>query len=454
MYHKAFIFLILVAMIYTFLAVGPSFAELREKRGFQIFQHLFLAIGVALSLFWANYVFQNTHGLASEYLRVARNYERDKNTIGMLEYALKAHQTSPTSPEVLSYLGYAYILQHDDQSLLKGRELLTSNFHRLDETGKATLGTIENYSKNYGKAFQLLSPLDFANVAENILPWSLAALSAAAFETLPYDEALLRSSDALVHLDRRLALYEVKVATSSTAANVTWYPFSHARLRAPKLYIGKTWLAKAYAQGNMEQLPNALKVANEGFESVAIVFSIIPKEEIVKYLSVFNHVIMFSASFAARNQELILTTIAHYVKSLQGAKSPSYEIELQKLKLLHNCLVDVHSIPKEKWEISLAQPIHFTVHAEFSDDSTVKTVTLEKNFASPQPVTTNELPAKKMQFKRRLNLSKDRTLGKAEDFGFVLSAADMTGNKTTWRFCPNFFQNQIDDRHATFFPGT
>ena len=74
--------------------------------------------------------------------------------------------------------------------------------------------------------------LDLAAVAEYVLPWTVVALTYGAFETLPYEDALLKMKEGLVMIDRRAAMYDVKFAASSTKATGTWSTGN----RAPERY--------------------------------------------------------------------------------------------------------------------------------------------------------------------------------------------------------------------------
>lgn len=98
------------------------------------------------------------------HLQISRNYQTDRNAPKALEYALKAYQADKNSPEVLSNLGYAYLAMNDKESFLRAREILVANSHRLDTTGKATLGMAEYKLNNYGAAFAILGALNLNDV--------------------------------------------------------------------------------------------------------------------------------------------------------------------------------------------------------------------------------------------------------------------------------------------------
>ena len=79
--------------------------------------------------------------------------------------------------------------------------------------------------------------LDLAAVAEYVLPWTVVALTYGAFETLPYEDALLKMKEGLVMIDRRAAMYDVKFAASiQRRLGIRAGPYN--RLMAAKFYAG------------------------------------------------------------------------------------------------------------------------------------------------------------------------------------------------------------------------
>lgn len=437
-YLVPFVAFLTVVALWIFLAWDVSWDSEREKKWFKVVHPLILAVGIPLCIFWAGYIWNNTQRRAQHHLETARNYEKDQNSPKMLEYALHAYDADRTLPAAISYLGYVYLLQETREAHLRGRDILISNSNRLDATGKATLGTIEHKLGNHQQSFQWLNPLDLAAVSENMLPWAAIALTASAFETLPYDKAVLRMRDALVVIDRRIGLYDVRIAPGTTEANVTMSPYRWYRLLMTKFHVGRIWLDKARRRGATQQMSDAIKLATEG---MSILLGLIPKTQILEYLALFNHVLTEYPGFVKRNENLLLANVDQYINKLAGAKQPSYVIEITKLGLLRNCLIDLYSIKEKKQSVQIGEDLDFMVGKVVADDSSVHTLVISKNFALTEPLrpSENELPAKKIEFKRSIKLTKGRVVDRSEVFTFEVIARDPSGNQTTAIFCPNFF---------------
>jgi tetratricopeptide (TPR) repeat protein len=384
----------------------------------------------------------NSEKLAREYLQTSRNYQKDRNVLKALEYALKAYNANKDVPDIIPHLAYIYLQQGNKQSVLKAREILVVNSHRLDNTGRAILGVAEYRLDKFGAALQALGPLNLNDCNEDILPWVLIALSHSAFETLSYEDALLKMKDGLVVLDRRIALYDMRASVSGLKANLTLNHSRWYRLRMAKFHVGQIWLHKAfYAQNPTQEITDAIKLATEG---MVILYDLIQRPTLVSYLALLNDVIS-GRRLVTIDPRFVLETLAHHIKVLSGANN-KYAVELSKLELLRNCFVDVYFFTGDKQPVRLTQPIEFTLEAEAkSQFSTVRTIMISPNFAIKEYVRVSEdLPASSMNIKHTIKLAKDDFFDKAENFAFQLNVKDSSGQETNKNFCPNFFANQVN----------
>jgi hypothetical protein len=378
-----------------------------------------------------------------EHLQVARNYEIDRNKAKTLEYALKAYQADKSSPEATNYLAYAYLFQNNRESFVKAREVLVANSHRLDVSGKATLGVAEYKLDKINVAFSILKELNFIDCNEEILPYAVIALTGSAFEMMPHEEALHKMKDGLVALDRRMGLYEPRASVGGSKANLTgnfqrWYG-----LRMAKFYVGGLWLAKAINKKAIQEMTAAIAMASEG---LVVIFGLIPKENIVRHFALINDLTQNDSELIKRNRSFILRTLDEYKKTTDGYKE-NYAVESIKLDLLKNCLLDLYSSPEQKRPVQLMQPIEFIVESLVTSDTNVRRITFLRNFAIKEPIRVLEdkLPAKTANVKHTIKLAKDDFFDRLRTFTFELSVQDVSGNEVSKKFCPNFFANQVNN---------
>lgn len=353
-YLTPFLALAIVVAIWIFLWVDDCWEFERDKKWFNAANYVILPLGIALCLFWAQDVWTNTERLARQYLQTAANYAASRNKPKQLEYALKAYETDPTLPDVLSYLGYSYLTQNNDASFRKGLEILVGNSNRLDETGKATLGTTYYYLKDYRKSYQILGEVNFDRIGVHIFPWAVTALTKGAFETLPYDDALLKMKNAIVSTERRMAQAEVKIAASAHQAIATWMPERWLWFSATKFHAGRIWLENAHKQGIQGQMIPAIRMITEG---MSVPFSHIDKKDIVNHLRSLNNVLIEETGFFARNETVLLQDLDQSANKLGGGKDPPYDVEVTKLELLQNCLIDLHNVQKPKKRVHVNKDI-------------------------------------------------------------------------------------------------
>jgi len=177
---------------------------------------------------------------------------------------------------------------------------------------------------------------------------------------------------------------------------------------------------------------------------MVIIFQLSPVEKIVRYLAWINQ-LTDDTDLIKSNPGFVLETLKGYENILAGGNN-TYAVELIKLELLRNCLLDVYSARQDKRSIDLTLPVEFTVERLVTSDVDIRRIMLSRNFAirNPHPLLEDKLPAKKLSVKETVKLASNDFLDRTESFAFELNVQVSSGHEAKRTFCPNFFANQVN----------
>ena len=169
------------------------------------------------------------------------------------------------------------------------------------------------------------------------------------------------------------------------------------------------------------------------------------KTKIVHHFGYLNYVLIDSPGFLQANQKEVFKIFDEYIERLKGAKEPSYVSEITKFQLLRNCLIDLHAFNEEKRPVTVDDDLTFILSKWVADDTAVKEVILEPNFAIKDPIRplAGKLPAKKTAFHETIVLQSKQKFELTAKFVFPMYVEDRAGNQAKYDVCPNFFENQV-----------
>ncbi|MCI0444762.1 hypothetical protein L0152_16335, partial [bacterium] len=171
----------------------------------------------------------------------------------------------------------------------------------------------------------------------------------------------------------------------------------------------------------------------------------ISKDKIVVHFVYLNEVVIDRTGFLPANQKEVFEIFDRYIKRLKGAKKPAYVSEITKFQLLRNCLIDLHAFNEEKRPVTIDDDLTFILSKWVSDDTALKEVILEPNFAIKDPMRplAGKLPAQKVAFHETIVLRRKQKFEPTAKFVFTVYVEDNAGNQAKHDVCPNFFANQL-----------
>jgi tetratricopeptide (TPR) repeat protein len=382
----------------------------------------------------------NQNDIVGEYLQQAISYKKAGNVEKALEKSLEVLKVNPNSLDAIYFAASAYTVKNDVESFQKAKDILDSKLSILHTREKALLGFVEYKLNNYTRSFQILKDVNLFDLDNEITPYILVALVTDVFKTQPYSEALFHIQGLLNFIQKKAKYTQPGISKVGEDKIELQFNEDYWRILSSQLVIGDTWLVYAFNNKQIDDWIKAINIATDGF--IYCCKSVNSKKDILNYLSLFNEVLI-NTTFLANNSGGILNSITRYIEVLEGINGPSYHIEILKLKLLYNIIIETTDSHRDKYDIYAKEEINFHLGiSEIKDNVAIKSIFVKKNFTINEDLNllsgsppSRVFPAQKIPFK----IEKESTFSKNAVFAFNVIVENMSSNAANALLIPSFF---------------